>query len=332
MVMAIIFAMGDFPNVQILMGTYNGEKFLAEQLDSILAQTYPHWKLLVRDDGSKDTTPSILRAYQSSHPDRIQIVSDSEGNLGGFTQNFQRLCSLSSAPAIAFADQDDVWRPEKIARSVETLTDLQNQLEVDTPILVHHDFRHVDVDRNILSESFDRAHGNRKASPAAQRMPFSADVHGFSMMANRSLLDLSLPFPKIAQGHDSILGCLASDAGVIEFIPEQLADYRKHGNNTSVSVSFARRVFQKLFIDGKITDLPSNLSAAFDGARQNLAQKQACASSYLERYGPSIPLEHREALDKFARLDELSTLERKAALFNQSGMSFKSRLIAALAL
>jgi glycosyltransferase involved in cell wall biosynthesis len=314
------------------MGTYNGEQFLQEQLDSIFGQTYPHWELLIRDDGSKDDTQKILKANHSLYPDRIKLVNDNEGNLGGFTQNFQRLCKLSSASIIAFADQDDVWKPEKMARSVEMLVDLEDKFGQETPLLVHHDFTHVDANKNILSKSFDKAHGSRKAFPPLHRMPYMADVHGFSMMVNRSLLEVALPFPKVALGHDSILGCLASEIGVVGFIPAQLADYRKHDNNTSTSVSFARRTFQELFIEGKITELPSNLSAAFEGARNNLAQKQACVRSYVETYWDLIPPKHRYFLERFSRLDELNPIDRKVALCQQPSLSWKSKLIAALVL
>ena len=324
--------MSSHPEVQILMGTYNGEKFLQEQLDSILGQTYPHWKLLIRDDGSKDSTPDILKGYQANHPDRIKLVNDGQGNLGGFTENFQRLCILSSAPVVGFADQDDVWRPEKVARSVEALTHLQDKFGEDTPILVHHDFTHVDAEKHLLAASFDKAHGGRKAHPPAHARPFAGNVHGFSMTVNRRLLDLSLPFPKAAQGHDSVIGCLASDVGVIEFIPEQLADYRFHGNNASHSTSFARRAFQKLFVDGSLTELPKNLCGIFDDAKANLARKQVSTRNYLDTYGPILPPDHRQALEKFARLDELSTFERKKTLCEQPGMSWKSKLLAALVL
>lgn len=324
--------MSYLPCVQILMGTYNGEKFLQQQLNSILAQTYPNWELLIRDDASSDKTMDILRAYQSSYPHRFKIVEDHDGNLGGFSQNFHRLCTLSSKSIISFADQDDVWHPEKLMRSVLTLGELEERLGDDIPLLVHHDFRQIDAANQILCKSFDKAHGSRKASTSSNKLPFCNDVHGFSMTVNRSLLEVALPFPPNAMGHDGVLGCLASQIGLIEFIPEQLADYRKHDNNLSVSKSFAGRTFQRLFIDGKIEDFKSNLSAAFDDARGNIKQKQDCARSYLKTYRRLMSDDQRDTFEKFLRLDDLPFLERKAVWLQQSGLSWPSKLVAALVL
>jgi glycosyltransferase involved in cell wall biosynthesis len=325
--------MSAYPKVQVLLATYNGEKFLPEQLDSLLSQTYPDVEILARDDGSKDNTPQILRAYQLNHPGRINIVNDGEGNLGGYTQNFQRLCDLSTTPVIAFSDQDDVWNPEKVAKSVDALLKLEERWGQDKPLLVHHDFTFVDAEKTVLHESFDRANGNRKAHPPKLRMPFAADVHGFSMTVNRALLDVALPFPEVANGHDSVLGCLASDIGAIDFIPEQLALYRRHGKNTShVGISFARRSLTKLLKDGTVLDIPKNLRVIFDEVRSNVDLKRTCARSYIETYRPLISEEHLTLLEKYAQLDELSAIDRKIVLCSQPGMSWKTKLLLALTL
>ncbi len=107
------------PSVAILMGTFNGEKFLREQLDSIATQTHQNWVVVASDDGSCDATLEILRDYQKRWgPERIEIRN---GPQKGFAQNF---LSMACDPRIkadfyAFCDQDDVWLPEKLAVAID---------------------------------------------------------------------------------------------------------------------------------------------------------------------------------------------------------------------
>ena len=82
--------------VEILLSTYNGEKYLAAQLDSIIQQNYPHWKLLVRDDGSSDKTVLILDSYIQKYPDKITLLNDNDGNIG-YSNSFSKLLRQSSA-------------------------------------------------------------------------------------------------------------------------------------------------------------------------------------------------------------------------------------------
>ena len=101
--------------IDILMATHNGEEYIGQQLDSIFAQTNQDWQLLCRDDGSNDSTVSIVTQYMTRHPGRIKLLSDNKGRLG-VGLNFGELLEHSNADYIMFADQDDVWLPEKIDR------------------------------------------------------------------------------------------------------------------------------------------------------------------------------------------------------------------------
>src|SRR5437870_3906176 len=123
--------------IDVLMSTYNGEEFLRPQLDSILAQDFPEIKLIVRDDGSKDSTKAILNEY-AERDDRIVIITDTLGNLGAFA-SFMKLVEASTAPYFMFADQDDVWLPEKASTMLAKTTELADKHGIDTPIVVFSD-------------------------------------------------------------------------------------------------------------------------------------------------------------------------------------------------
>lgn len=104
--------------VSVVMCTFNGEKYLREQLDSIVNQTYPIYELIVQDDCSTDNTMSIVREYASRYP-FIKMYTN-QSNLG-FNRNFQTACMRSSGDFVAISDQDDVWYPERIEKQVKTI-------------------------------------------------------------------------------------------------------------------------------------------------------------------------------------------------------------------
>lgn len=104
--------------VSVVMCTYNGERYLREQLDSILMQTYPLHEVIVQDDGSTDSTPDIVASY-AARDSRIRFFRNAERL--GFNRNFQSVCQRVTGQFVAISDQDDVWLPEKIARQVEAI-------------------------------------------------------------------------------------------------------------------------------------------------------------------------------------------------------------------
>ena len=106
--------------VAVVMCTYNGEKYLRAQLDSIFAQTYPLSEVIVQDDCSTDSTVEILRDYAQRHPNLHVYVNSS--NMG-FNLNFKTACMRATADFIAISDQDDVWRDDKVAVQVDAIGD-----------------------------------------------------------------------------------------------------------------------------------------------------------------------------------------------------------------
>ena len=131
--------------VQILMSTYNGERYIREQIDSFLQQTYPLINILVRDDGSSDGTIAILEEYAEKY-DNITYY---KGNNLGVIQSFLQLLrdSDDAATYYAFADQDDVWLPEKIEKAIEML---ENNTETSMPLLYCSDVYVTDENLNVI--------------------------------------------------------------------------------------------------------------------------------------------------------------------------------------
>ena len=132
----------------ILLPVYNGERFLASQLDSILAQTWRHILIICRDDGSTDASSQILAAYARSSPEKFRILDGQQGNVGA-SANFSLLMqnvvdagylARGQDTYISLADQDDIWYPEKLARCLEVMR-RQERETPGLPVAVHSDLR-----------------------------------------------------------------------------------------------------------------------------------------------------------------------------------------------
>ena len=137
--------------IAILMATYNGEKFLREQIDSLFTQTYQDWHLYVHDDGSTDSTISIVKEYIDNHPGRITLMD--YPSQGGACKNFLSMLDRVDAPYYMFCDQDDVWLPEKIEREYSEIRELERREVSLKPIVVYSNLIVTDSDLNIISPS-----------------------------------------------------------------------------------------------------------------------------------------------------------------------------------
>lgn len=213
------------PPVSIIMGTYNGEKFIREQIASIQQQDVIEWQLLVRDDGSKDATVAIIRELAQQDA-RIRLISDNLGNLG-FNDNFYHLLSQAPSPYIMFCDQDDIWLPAKISRTLDVMRNTEYSQPDNTPILVHSDASIVDRQLNPIKRHFIGARGNIKGINAIVMAPC---VQGAASMINAALKNLTLsrrhPIP-----YDYQCSIIAATCGVRVFINEPLLYYRQHEHN-----------------------------------------------------------------------------------------------------
>lgn len=218
------------PSLQILLATYKGGRFLREQLDSLFRQTYADWQILARDDGSPDDTVAILREYAAKHPGRLALIEDGETRLGA-CRNFGRLLEQSSAPYVMFCDQDDVWKEDKIEKTLGLLRNAESRYP-GKAVAVHTDLTVVDTELNVIAESF---WSYEKLSPAwADRLPSLAVQNvltGCTMAINAQARKLCLPVPPEAVMHDWWIALKVCQAGVIEALPEQTILYRQHNLN-----------------------------------------------------------------------------------------------------
>lgn len=213
--------------IDILMATYNGEKYLKEQIESILNQTYTNIRLLISDDCSTDGTREIIKEYEKK--DKRIITYFQEKNLG-YVKNFEFLLTKVENDIYMLSDQDDCWLPEKVEHTY-------NCFKKNKADLVFTDLTVVDEKQNVVSKSFnDMMNLTRKINKTidTQELVYLYNcVTGCTIMAKKDMLEKVLPIPTNSKHifHDHWIALVTSINGKIVYLPEKLINYRQHENN-----------------------------------------------------------------------------------------------------
>lgn len=209
--------------VQVLLSTYNGEKYLEELLDSIINQTYKRVEILIRDDGSKDHTIDILKKYQEKK--NINVVF---GENVGVPESFFELLELSSDDYdyFAFADQDDFWKKNKISRAVELLNDIDNK---DIPGLYFSR-------KTLTNKNLKKIKNSKKLpkEPSFNNALVQNVATGCTMVFNNNLRDILIekkPIISNIRMHDWWVYQVGSAFGEIKYDSKSTILYRQHDSN-----------------------------------------------------------------------------------------------------
>ncbi|MGI4855089.1 MAG: glycosyltransferase family 2 protein [Janthinobacterium lividum] len=278
------------PLIEILLATYNGEGFLREQIDSLLAQTYPNLRIIARDDGSSDGTRDILEAYALQHAERFHLLPADAGT-GNAKWNFLRLMEASTAPFVALADQDDFWLPDKLRLSMEAMQLLQQAHGAADPLLVFTDLTVVNRDLEVIHPSFWR-HQHIEAERIVNLPHLLAQnvVTGCTALLNRALVQQSLGMPAKAFMHDWWIALNASVFGHARAIPVPTMLYRQHENNAVGAVIHGRRRFW-----------PRLRWHHLRRAQWEMSAQQA--EAFLAVYRDQLPADKRRILEAYVRCE-----------------------------
>lgn len=205
------------PLISIVMATYNGEKFLLEQVDSLLAQSYPCLEFVFVDDASSDSSRAILQEY-ALIDSRIRLVANPVNQ--GLLATFETGIRAAKGDMIALSDQDDVWLPEKISLLAEA---------IGSHSLIYADSALTNASGYVTGKFSDRNH--LCDYPTALHYVFGTKAMGHAMLFKREIIDIALPFPDYV-GHDYILGFAAASLNGVVYFPQALVNYRQHSSNT----------------------------------------------------------------------------------------------------
>lgn len=305
--------------ILVLVAARNGELYIGEQLDSILAQTVPGIRILVSDDCSGDHTPEIAREYERRFPQQVQVwqrQSPSGGAAAHFLDLLARTARMEEPPEyVLLSDQDDVWLPYKAEKLLSQMKRTETEGpagKTDSvgepggsrklPVLIHSDLTVTDEKLNVIAPSF---FAYQKVSPQRRALPqllVQNNVTGGAVMLNRPLLELLKTPPQVCLMHDSWLALVASCFGVISWVDEPLYYYRQHGANA---------------LGAEKGDSPEGFIRRMeDGsqARENYRKMFGQARCLLELYGDRLDEKQKAVLEAFIRLPGRSRIGKIAEI------------------
>lgn len=285
--------------IAVLLPTYNGARFLPEQLASLFAQENVHIHILLRDDASEDDTVAIARTFASQNASSSCTMQVHTGPRLGVVGNVSALLELAeheNAPYFALADQDDVWHPNKLTTQLEAMHELENRLGADVPLLVCSDARCVDASGAEVSPSFLKTLGIPPSWGLNLRQALVKSwALGCSCLGNAALRKMAAPLPPRDEifMHDWWLLLVAQSFGGVSCIRHPLLDYRQHEDN----VMGAKR--QKPLMQRITAHITNSL------------QTQKQAGTFLQRYKNVLAAEQRELVADWANEFKLTWLFRR---------------------
>ena len=227
------------PTVAIVLCTYQGATYIDEQLSSLTAQSWPV-AIHIFDDSSTDQTASLAFAHCRRE---IDTITTHPGNLG-YVANFEYGINAvldQGFDYIALSDQDDIWHPDRVQRCMQLMLEAEASNGRGTPILIHSDLTMIDENGDAIHSSFLKyRHYTIGTSKDLAVVLGQNGVMGNTVLVNRALASLALPFPQGLHVHDYWLAVLAEVYGQRRFIEQPGVHYRIHQANASNSVAAIR--------------------------------------------------------------------------------------------
>jgi glycosyltransferase involved in cell wall biosynthesis len=277
----------------ILLSTYNGAKYLKNQIDSLMSQSYDDFRIIARDDGSSDESLLILKSY-----DQIEIV-DSQQNLGAkgsFAELLEYAVKHTDGEFFMFCDQDDVWKNDKIEKTLAKMQEMQCEYG-DIPLLVHSDVVVVDDGLEVMAESFWKFQNIDPSRDALFHLLLQNVVTGCTMMINRKLANLVGKIPTEAIMHDWWIAMVASCFGKIGWVDEPLMFYRQHSSNDTGAKRYGLGYFVKRFVQ-----------------KQSFEKYMTQAKVFGKLYDELLEERGRVLLNGFSKIDTMGWFEKRVFL------------------
>lgn len=230
----------------VLLSTYNGEKYLGEQLESLRNQKGVELKILIRDDGSKDSTIEIIKKWQSEYPHLIDFI---QGENVGFARSFTQLLQSGverypDAEYYAFCDQDDIWLPEKLYEAIFLLRCKHPNNPDNIPICYASNLIIVDGNLNIIKKLYR----NKIDSIGKLNGLINDYCTGCTMVFNKVAIELYIKHKhKFLKYHDKLLGIICLYMGEFIYDNRSFIKYRQHGGNQiGANISKTNRIINNI--------------------------------------------------------------------------------------
>ncbi len=285
--------------LDILMATYNGEKYVHQQIESIINQSYSDWNLYIHDDGSTDKTVEVIKKFNDN---RIHLVEDNI-HFGNSSLNFLHLVkTCATNDYFFFADQDDFWLPNKIEKTLSLIKQIENGDKL-IPVCVGTDLKVVDSELNTINESFYNL-SKMLLDADFNSLLIENDFTGCTMCMNKAVISylekIEKPdFAKIIQ-HDWIIALICAADGKIAQLAEPTILYRQHQNNVVGANGFSvGKIFQFSTLKNrliKIKKLNSQIYIQLELAKKLINDENK--KKLIDKYISSKGLNHKSIIIK----------------------------------
>ena len=294
--------MTDMKKITVVMATYNGMRWLPEQIESLRSQSDPCYDVLIQDDGSGDGTMDWLELLTREDP-RFRLAKENGCHFGA-AGNFLSLLRQTDAPLIALCDQDDVWLQDRLSACRTAMKEAEARVGEDIPLLIHSDAMLTDENGNPVAESFFAHQGWDGRAVTLNRLLVQNNATGCTMLINRALADLTVSHadPERIFMHDWFLAQTAAAFGEVIFLPRALVKYRQHGSN---AMGASRKGLVHRAVSAMKT--PSRI-------RERIALTYQQAEVLLDAYGDELPPDSAAAVQNYLETRSMLWGKRVAAL------------------
>lgn len=281
--------------VTVLLAVFNGEKYLKEQIESILAQTFSDIKIVIRDDGSTDNSADIIKDFCSKYSDKVSCL---EGNpTHSAAQNFAKLLEACDDDYIMFCDQDDIWLPQKVQKTLDAMKASEGE-NGEIPTLVHSDLKVVDQNLNVVSDSFFEFQRLSQEDITLPKLLVQNYVTGCTVMINRALAQKCGKIPQNCIMHDWWLALAAQLFGKIVCVNEPTMLYRQHSDNqVGAKASYGIELIKRKL-------------ANIDKVRENYNATYKQAQALLDCYGDLLTQHQKTLLEVYCQIPKMNKFKK----------------------
>lgn len=288
--------------VNIILAAYNGEKYIGEQIESIINNSFTDWYLWIFDDGSTDGTSNIVEGYILKYPDRIKYFRN-EKNKGltlNFLEGLRYVADCKSSKEqeyYMFCDQDDVWMQDKIKKTYKQMKKLEHKYGEDTVAAVFTDAKVVDEQLRMIEPSFFQSSKLDMKKKDLPHILMENKLIGCTVMVNDALVKKITALPTKARYHDWWIALLAASFGRISYLPEATINYRQHSNNMVGNQNFLA------YIKNRITSLQMQKKA--------LHKTMIQAEEFHQIYRKELSEQDQMLISNFAHLEQFNWILRR---------------------
>lgn len=298
--------MADGQRVEVLLAIYNNAPYLAAQMDSLLAQTFQDFHLVISDDCSSDGSLAVVEPYLGRFLNPVKLIRR-EVQSGSAMANFASLMQQSTGDWVFLCDADDVWHADKLQKFLVFAAEKHGQHPPEVPIFLYSDARVIGPDGSLSHPSY---WAFKRTDPARctslQRLLVCAPMLGCASMMNRALVQQAANVPvEQVTGHDWWAILVAASLGTVDFMPEATIDYRVHPGNSSKPMQVSLRLIGRVGM---------KLSLARHEVHRRMLIRQKQAAPLLDQFGPALSPDRRAIIRRFLDMSGQSPISRKLTM------------------